>query len=176
MSRPMTSLAISGPVRTYAGVVALSKTFAASATPATAFRRGVRYRDVTAGREGAVQPGDEAGRIGLVGDEVQDRQKQDRHGLTEVDKSGQLSIGEDDLGLAQVRLDDGRVRHGVQHVPAVRQHHRVVVDVDDPHIRAALAGHLVGVGRRGQARPDVDDLPDLVSSSLARAAFRSTPS
>jgi hypothetical protein len=42
----------------------------------------------------------------------------------------------------------------------VREHHRVVVDVDDPDIRAGLLRELVSVARGRQSRADVDDLPD----------------
>jgi hypothetical protein len=41
----------------------------------------VRYRDVAAGRERGQQLGDDPGRVGLVGDEVQDGQEQRAAGL-----------------------------------------------------------------------------------------------
>jgi hypothetical protein len=41
----------------------------------------------------------------------------------------------------------------------VREHDRVVVDVDDPALRRDLLGDLVGVARRGDAGADVEELP-----------------
>jgi hypothetical protein len=38
-------------------------------------------------------------------------------------------------------------------------HHRVVVDVDDPALRRRVLGDLVGVVRRREAGPDIQELP-----------------
>ena len=63
-------------------------------------------------------------------------------------------------GSSRSRPDHRGARDAVQHAAGVRQHHRVVVDVDDPGLRAGLQGDLVRVAGGGQAGADVDDLPD----------------
>jgi hypothetical protein len=40
----------------------------------------------------------------------------------------------------------------------VAQHHRVVVDVDDPRLRRGCLGDLVGIARGRQPRADVEKL------------------
>jgi hypothetical protein len=125
-----------------------------------AVRGGVGQRHQAARGERTVQPRDQAGRVSFVADVVQYGKQQDGHRQAEVDEGPQVRIGEDRLRRAQVAVDDGRAGHAVQHVAGVREHHRVVIDVDDPGVRAGRGGHLVGVAGRGQARPDVDDLAD----------------
>jgi hypothetical protein len=65
----------------------------------------------------------------------------------------------------QARLDDvppdhRGARDAVQHAAGVRQHDRIVVDVDDAGLRAGLQRDLVRVAHRGQSGADVDDLLD----------------
>ena len=65
-------------------------------------------------------------------------------------------LGEDRRGVVQVGVDvvgDALGRAGEQD-PGVREHQRVVVDVDDPRLRRQPLGHLVGVvgGRQAGAR------------------------
>ena len=123
-------------------------------------RRGVGYRDVAAGRERGQQLGDDPGRVGLVGDEVQDGQEQQRDRLVEVDQLAQRGVGQDRVRLEHVPPDHRGAGDAVQHAAGVRQHDRVVVDVDDPGLRAGVQRDLVRVAHRGQSGADVDDLLD----------------
>jgi len=110
----------------------------------------VGYRDVAVGRERGQQLGDDTGRVGLIGDEVQDGQEQQRDGLVEVDQLAQRRVAQDRVRLEHVPPDHRGARDAVQHAAGVRQHDRVVVDVDDPGLGALLHRDLVRVAHRGQ--------------------------
>jgi len=59
-----------------------------------------------------------------------DHQQPDR--LAEVNKSADFGMSQDRGRLAHVGVDDGRKRVAAQEVPAVREHARVVVHIDNP--------------------------------------------
>src|SRR6266542_493139 len=69
-------------------------------------------------------------------------------------------MGQDLVRPAQVALDDGHLVGGRQQRPGVHDHHRVVVDVDDPGVRRGGLGDLVDVLLRGQPGPEVQELAD----------------
>src|SRR5215467_3537358 len=93
---------------------------------------------------------------------MQDADQHERQWLGEVERVSDGRVGEDLLRLAQVRLDVGAaaLRGAGQQRPRVGEHDRVVVDVYHPGLRRRLLRHLVHVVRTGQARPDVQELPD----------------
>jgi len=64
--------------------------------------------------------------------------------------------------VAQVGLEvvGGAGRVAGQQRPGVREHDRVVVDVDDPRVRGGPLRDLVGVVRGGDPGADVEELPD----------------
>src|SRR5580693_4481010 len=119
----------------------------------------MRYRDLGAGREWVGEPGDEPGRVILVGDEMQDGQEEKGRGLAEIYQSLHGRVGEDLVRLEQVLLDDRGVRDALEHGPGVGEDHRIVIDVDHPGRRVGVQGDLVGVAHGRQPGPDVDDLP-----------------
>jgi hypothetical protein len=73
-------------------------------------RRDVGYRDMAAGRERSQQLGDDPGRVGFVGDEVQDGQEQQRRLRIADQETVQphLPIG----GFRRFRRLDGAVAVG----------------------------------------------------------------
>jgi hypothetical protein len=86
--------------------------------------------------------------------------EQDPHGLVEVDQPPQVAIGQDVGWGAHVVPDDQRVGQALQHVPGVREDHRVVVHLADARRRVGLHRDLVHVALRGQPGADIDELPD----------------
>jgi hypothetical protein len=48
----------------------------------------------------------------------------------------------------------------VQHIPAVREHYRIVVDVDDPSRRVSLPRHVVHVARGWHTGTNIEKLAD----------------
>jgi len=78
--------------------------------------------------------------------------------------------GEDGVGIAQVGVDIVRCpfRAAGQQPPCVREHQRVVVDVDDPGPRNQPLGDLMGIVRRRQPGPDIQELaPARLASQIA---------
>jgi hypothetical protein len=104
-------------------------------------------------------------RVRVVGvrDEVQHGEQQDGNRLAEVQGPG--GAGQDRVGIAQVRLEViGRALGGAgEQRPGVGEHHRVVVDVDDPGVGRGPLRDFVGVVGRGQAGSDVKELPHAVA-------------
>ena len=78
--------------------------------------------------------------------------------LAEVERPA--GPGDDRRGVAGVGVEEadaalGRAQQGAR----VRQHHGVVVDVDDAAGRVDRLGDLVRVAGRGHAGADVEELP-----------------
>jgi hypothetical protein len=75
---------------------------------------------------------------------AQHAQEHDRDGLGQVQRFG--SAGDDGCRVAQVRVKvvSRALRGAAQQRLGVREHDRVVVDVDDPGLRRDLLGDLVG--------------------------------
>jgi hypothetical protein len=69
-------------------------------------------------------------------------------------------VAEDLFRLPDVGLDDSGGFGVVEQDPGVGEHHRVIVDVDDLHVRRVPLGDLVDVALGGQTRAEVDELPD----------------
>ena len=113
-----------------------------------------------AGWQDLAERADDPFRLFGVADEVQHGDQQHRGGPGEVDHPQEVRMIEDVGRIAHVRGDDCRVRVLGEQCPAVREHDRVIVDVDDPCLRVDGGGDLVGVLHGRQARADVDELVD----------------
>src|SRR5690606_27032090 len=120
----------------------------------------VGQHHVAAGRQMGEQRGDDPRGVTVVRHVVDDRGQDHAHGTRQIDHPGQRRVGEDLLRLVQVALDEGRDAALGEQRPPVREDDRVVVDVDDPRGGVRVARELVHVRRRGQPRPDVDELVD----------------
>lgn len=91
---------------------------------------------------------------------VQDARSDDGERLVEVDMAPGHRVLEDRLGVPDVGGDhSGRVLVAEQR-STVREHERVVVDVDDTDGRVDLVCDLVHVADSRQARAEIDDLTD----------------
>jgi hypothetical protein len=91
---------------------------------------------------------------------VQGAHLQQHERLGEVDVLADDLVLEDPLRLEDVLGDEVGVLVLLEQRPAVRQHHRVVVDVDDLGLRVDPLDDLVGVLRRRQAGAEVEELGD----------------
>src|SRR5215475_12713419 len=125
-----------------------------------AFGAHVRKGQVAAGRQGVPQPSHDAGRILLVGYEVEDGHEQDRDRLLEVDPTFRRCSPQDRVGVTQVALDRQGSVADCQQSPRVHQHDRVVVDVDHPGLRRHPLGDLVDIALSRQTRTNIQELPD----------------
>src|SRR5580692_2791134 len=92
---------------------------------------GVADDEVASRGERGAERGDDLPRAVIVGDEVEDGGEQRADGLSEVDQAPGFRVIQDDGRVAQVGVDDGRVRVAVQDELAVPDRDGVVVDVDD---------------------------------------------
>jgi len=106
------------------------------------------------------QGGDDAGRVVRVRHEMQDRDQQDRDRLIEAEHRTDPCVPGNPGRIPEVVVDDRGALDAVQRVPRVRDHHRVVVHVDDAAVARHLSGHLVHASRGRQSGPDVEELPD----------------
>ena len=84
--------------------------------------------------------------------------------MTIADRLGEVERpagpGDDRGGVAGVGVEEADAAFGrAQQGARVRQHHRVVVDVDDAAGRVDRLGDLVRVAGRGHAGADVEELP-----------------
>jgi hypothetical protein len=139
-------------------------------------RRQVRDHQEAARRHRGHQGGDDAGRVVRVRHEMQDRDQQDRDRLIEAEYRTDPCVPDDPAWIPQVAADDRGALDAVQRVAGVRDHHRVVVDVDDAALRRLRPRHLVHVPHGGQPGPDVEELPDpRVAGQVADRAAEETP-
>ena len=104
-------------------------------------------------------------RIVGVRDEMQDGDEQHCDRLIKPQHRTHAWILGNPPGIAHVVADDGRAVDAVQHVPAVRDDHGVVVDVDHPAVRrgpplAPGPDDVVHAVHAGQPGTDVEELPD----------------
>ena len=86
--------------------------------------------------------------------------------------------GQDLVGVLDVGVEVGRLalRAAGQQRAGVREHDRVVVDVDHPRLGGDGLRHLVGVVRRRQAGADVEELADaLARRQVAHRAGEEPP-
>jgi hypothetical protein len=120
----------------------------------------VRQREIAASGHAVAVAGDDLGRPGVVGNEVQhgDHQHGDRSG--EVDQAGHVGVFDDLVGLAQVGADRAGVRVAGEDRLPVRDGDRVDVDVDDARVGRAALGHVVHVAQRRYPGADIEELPD----------------
>ncbi len=109
---------------------------------------------------------DQAVRVLVGREEVQDRHQQHRDRLAEVEQPAQLRVGEYPAWVAQVLRDDRGAVVAVQQVAGVGQHDRVVVHVHHAAVRCDILGHLVHAVHRGQAGADVEELADAEVSQV----------
>jgi hypothetical protein len=124
--------------------------------------RGVRQHQAAALCKSAGQPGDDAVRVCLVRDEVQDRCQHERYRTGEVEGVQQAGTGEDLAGVTQVSADagGGALRGAGEQGTRVREHDGVVADVDHPGRRGDRLGDLVHVRAGGNAGADAQELLD----------------
>ncbi|HEX9042061.1 MAG TPA: hypothetical protein VF838_13695 [Trebonia sp.] len=115
---------------------------------------------VAAGRQRAGELGHQPPRVVVVKQVVQDAAQQQADRLAPVEVRADRLARHDRRRLAQVTLLGERQGLVAQDGTGVRQHHGVVVHVDHPGARRGPAGDLVDVVRGGQARADVEQLPD----------------
>src|SRR5690606_33097741 len=99
---------------------------------------------------------------------------EDRHGDRLLEVEDPLRAPEDAVDVADVGLEAGGLPLGRAdgQRPGVREHERVVVDVDDPALRGDPLRHLVGVVRRREPGADVEELAD---AGLARQELHDPP-
>jgi hypothetical protein len=64
-------------------------------------------REVATGGDRIAQRCHAPERIGIVADELQHTEQQHRDRLVEVDQLAHLRVGQDDIGVADIGLDDG---------------------------------------------------------------------
>jgi hypothetical protein len=124
--------------------------------------RAVRRGEVAARCQGIKQPDKDLSRLVVIDQEGDDRDEYHRDRLAEVQDLPRHLVGQDRLRVAQVAGEvAGAALGGAgQQCPRVRQHRRVIVDVDDPARRVHPLRDLVHIPGRGQAAADVEELPD----------------
>jgi hypothetical protein len=122
------------------------------------------------------QRGDDAGRVVRVGHEMQHRDQQDRDRLIEAEHRTDPGVPGDPARVPQVAADDRGALDAVQRVAGVRDHHRVVVNVDDAAVRRLRPRRLVHVPHGRQPGPDIEELPDpRVAGQVADRAAEEAP-
>lgn len=105
---------------------------------------------------------DDARGVVAVRDAVQHRHEERGDRLVEVYQALDLRALPYGVGVAHVRLYDGRVLVLLQQRPAVGEDYRVVVDVHDPGVGVDPLGDLMDVVLGRKARSVVDELLDAV--------------
>src|SRR5207253_2640387 len=112
-------------------------------------------RQVTARRQAVEQRVDDRGRLFVAADVAQDAQQHERYRFGEVENLG--GGGQDARGVAQIGIHVGGNALGTagQQGAGVREHDRVVVDVDDPARGGDPLRDLMGVVRRWQPGADI---------------------
>jgi hypothetical protein len=123
-------------------------------------RGQVREHQEAPWRQRGHQFGGDAAGIVAIRHEMQDGDQQHRDWLVKPEHRTDAWVPGNRLGVPQVVADDRGVAHAVQHVPGVRQHHRVVVDVHHAAVRRDRPGQLVHVAHGGQPGADIEELPD----------------
>src|SRR5215470_1319957 len=120
----------------------------------------MRHDHVAAGGQGRDQPGNDPVRVILIGHKVQDRDQHQRYRPGKVKSAPYRGITEDLVRLAQVGVDvgGGTLGRAVEQGGGVREHQRVVVDIDNPRIRCDPLRDLVHVVGHRQADADVKEL------------------
>ena len=92
---------------------------------------------------------------------MEDGEQQDRDRLAEVDQLAHRGAGGNAGRVAEIAPDGGDALGPVlEDGLGMQDDDRVAVNVDDPRIRVGRLGDLVNVGGGGQARADVEKLPD----------------
>jgi hypothetical protein len=122
----------------------------------------VRSDEVAAGRQRVDQGLDDLRGVLVVHDEMQHGHEHERDRLAEVQDVRCRLVREDRLGVAQVRVDvrSAAFRRTGEQCPRVRKDQRIVIRVDDPGLRGHRLRDLMDIVRGGQARADVEKLPD----------------
>ena len=124
------------------------------------FAANVADHQVAAGHKRVAHPRDDAVRVVVLGDEVQDREQDHRDRPAEVQVLAQDGIREQFARPPEVgRHDDRLVPLGEQRL-TVPHDDRVVIDVADAHLRVNLMRDLVDRALRRQPHPDVEKLLD----------------
>jgi hypothetical protein len=98
----------------------------------------------------------------MIGDEVEDPDKHQRHRLGQVQGLLEARVAQNLVRVPQVRVDvRGRALFGAdQESTGVRQDNGVVVNVDNPRLGGDLLGDFMHVRARRQAGANIKELPD----------------
>src|SRR5690606_9465406 len=99
----------------------------------------------------------------VVRDEMQDGDEHQADGPAEVEVPGDLGVVQDALRFPEVALHRDRLPVVREQCPGVHEHDRVIVHVDDPRLGRGAQRDLVHVLLGGEARADVEELPDPVA-------------
>jgi hypothetical protein len=119
-------------------------------------RNHVIDEHAAAGRECLDQFRRQCGRLLLIEEKVQDAAQHQADRLVPVEQAA--GDGEDAFRVTEVAHDGERPLVVGQQRRRVRDHYRVVVQVDDADIRIEALGDLVHILRGGQAGTDVEQL------------------
>src|SRR5215470_12906208 len=123
--------------------------------------RTVLEHQVTGGRQAVHKPADDRVWPLVVGDVPHNAAKNERYGLGEIQRARRGV--QDFVRLTQVRVDvvgDPLGRAGQQR-PGVREHERIIVDIDDPACWIQPLRNLMCVVDRGQAGASVQKLVNI---------------
>jgi hypothetical protein len=116
--------------------------------------------DVHAARRQRVPvPGEDRGQLG-VGDEVQDRDGQQRHRAGQVEQVAHARGVEDLIGLSHVGPGDGHAVEPLDQLAGVGDGDGLEVDVGDAGVGAPGEGDLVDVAHRRHPGAEVEELVD----------------
>ncbi|EGJ75294.1 putative hydrolase/lactonase [Streptomyces sp. Tu6071] len=128
--------------------------------------RGVREHEEAAGRERREEPPHDVPGVLRVAQVLEHRDEHEPHRLGEVERTGGLF--EDLPGLAQVGLHvvGGALGGADEERAGVREDDGVVVHVDDPRLGRDALRDLVRVVGGGDARTDVEELPDALRGEV----------
>jgi hypothetical protein len=120
----------------------------------------VRDHDVAPGRQGVDEMRHTPLRVVRVGHDVQDSDQQQADWPAQV--QSRRRVGEHRVGTAEVAQREGGGAGGAtgEKGMGMGEHDGVVVDVHDARRGRELLGQLVGVGRVGDARADVEELTE----------------
>ncbi|CAM5457454.1 hypothetical protein SALBM311S_03087 [Streptomyces alboniger] len=103
---------------------------------------------------------DDAGRVLVIVDVVEDGAEDDGDGTSEVDDFDGVGVSADAFGVAHIDRDNAGPVVVLQQCAAVDQRLGVDVDVDDLGLGSVPLRDLVDVVRRRQAAAQVDELPN----------------
>ena len=120
----------------------------------------VRHEQAAAFRDRVLEGRDDAERVLVVGQVVQDGAGDDGDRPAEVQQCPQFRVAQHGTRVRDVRADHDRLVVFLQQRPAMREDNGVNVDIADPGAGIDALRDLMHVVRRGQAGPEVEELVD----------------